>query len=198
MPADSGHPLADLHVVAVAEADIGQILRIDLHHRDIGLRVEAENLAAELTVIGETHRDFVSAVHNVGVRQNEAVGADDEAGTRAALLRNGAFTVAAEDRETEALQNFRLIRGQIAERAVHLFLMGLLRHRDVDDRFAVVIHENGEVRQLRLIDNRSGRSVLNRSALGISRVDTAGKRCCNCRRHQGRLDKFGRNHLKIS
>ena len=135
----------------------------------------------------------------MGVRQNETVGADDEAGTRAALLRDRAFTpIATEDRETETLQNFSLVRRQIAERAVHLFLMGLLHHRDVDDRFAVVIHENGEVRQLRLIDNRSGRSVLNRSALGISRVDTAGKRCCNCRRHQGRLDKFGRNHLKIS
>ena len=83
-----GEPMATTHSptrigVGIADLDHGQVGRVDLDHRDVGLRIGANDLRREFALVGEPDENLVSGAHHVGVGEDQAVGADDEAGAQA-------------------------------------------------------------------------------------------------------------------
>ena len=91
---DGQYPLADALVVAVAQRDRLEILRVDLEHGDIGVGIGAHDFSHELAFVMQPHRDLVRARHHVVVGEDVAVRGDDEAGAgslleaRAAVARH--------------------------------------------------------------------------------------------------------------
>ena len=51
--ADGHDPFADAHGIGIADLDHGQVGRIDLDDRDVGLRVGADDLRGEFALVGE-------------------------------------------------------------------------------------------------------------------------------------------------
>ena len=83
------------------------------------------------------------------VREDETIGADDEAGSRAALFRH--FARAAErkgHRETETAEDFRALFIHAAEGIGTGDLTGFAYGGNVDDALAVFFHEIHEVGEL--------------------------------------------------
>ena len=95
--ADGHDPFADAHRIGIADPDHGQVGRIDLDDRDVGLRVGANDLRGEFALVGEPDEDLGSGAHHVGVGENQAVGAHDEAGSQA--LRRLRLTAGERDLE---------------------------------------------------------------------------------------------------
>src|SRR5664280_1324009 len=83
--ADSKHHVANAQPVAVSQRDRGQVVRLDLDDRDISFGVGPDNLALELAVVRQGHLEFVSALDDVVVGQDIAVGRDDDPGAEALL-----------------------------------------------------------------------------------------------------------------
>ena len=73
------HPLAHPGAVAVAEGSGREIRGVDLQHRDVGRGVGAHQLRLELAPVQKPDREILGAVHHVGVGQDVAVTAHDEA-----------------------------------------------------------------------------------------------------------------------
>ena len=84
--ADRDHPFADLQLVGVADRDLRQVLRLDLEQRHVGALVGADDLGLELALVGELDVDFVGAVDDMRVGDEEAVGRNDEAGADRLLV----------------------------------------------------------------------------------------------------------------
>ena len=88
-------------VVGVAElAPSAARLRIDLQHREVGLRVASHDLGVELAAVVQRDGDLLGVLHHVVVGEDDAVLADDEARPRAVLreaaARRGGGAEAAE------------------------------------------------------------------------------------------------------
>ena len=71
----------------VAERRGGELWRGDAQHRQVGVRIVADEIGAEHPAVGERHRDFVAAGDDVAVGQDEAVGREDESRSRPAAAR---------------------------------------------------------------------------------------------------------------
>ena len=82
--ADGQHPLANARAVVGAKRHGGQVLAIDLDHRDVGRRVASHHGALEGAMVGEGDGEPVRPFDHVVVGEDVAVGRDDEA--RAARL----------------------------------------------------------------------------------------------------------------
>ena len=85
--ADRDHPLAHQQRVAVAEGRHRQaVLRLDLDQRDVGLRVAARDFGVVAAPVQQRDADAVRPVHDVVVREDEALLVDDEARPETLLL----------------------------------------------------------------------------------------------------------------
>ena len=147
--ADGGDPFSDLKIVAVAHLQNRQIFGVDLYDGNVGFGIASQDLALKFPVVRETNHNGVRTVHDVMVREDEAVGADDEAGSRAALFRH--FAGAAErkgHRETEPAEDFRALFIHAAEGIGTGDLTGFAYGGNVDDALAVFLHEIHEVGEL--------------------------------------------------
>ena len=85
----NGEPIASTHSptfrsLVLPSVTTGRFFASILQHRDVGLRVGAEHLGAELAPVGQLDGDFLGVAHHVRVGQDDAVGADDEARALAA------------------------------------------------------------------------------------------------------------------
>jgi hypothetical protein len=54
----------------------GRPVALDLHHRDVGALVEADDARLQFALVGQRHDHFVGAIDHVGVGHDEAVGTD--------------------------------------------------------------------------------------------------------------------------
>ena len=86
--ADRHHPVADAHLVGIAELHRHQRLRrLELQHREVGLLVDADQLGLDLGAVVEDDLDLVGIRDDVVVGDDDARGIDDEAGAERLVLR---------------------------------------------------------------------------------------------------------------
>ena len=83
--ANGQHPFTHAQVTHLADGDHGQVLGLDLEHRNVSLGVGPQHLGLQFAAVGEFDGDLLGPLHHVGVGQDDAVGADDE--TRALATR---------------------------------------------------------------------------------------------------------------
>ena len=83
--ADRQNFIAHLQFRRVADGDCRQVRGVDLDHRDIGLGVGADDLGFEFAAVGKSDADVRGAVDYVIVRENVAIGTDNDARTEAAF-----------------------------------------------------------------------------------------------------------------
>ena len=57
---------------------------LDLDERDVGIGIRADARRVQVPSVGQPHHDAVGAVDDVMIREDQAVGVDDEAGAGAA------------------------------------------------------------------------------------------------------------------
>ena len=79
--ADGQYPVADLHLIGIAEFGDGQVFALDFYQRNIGAFVQTDDFGAVFLVVVELHAHLVRPFDNVGIGQDVAVAIDDEAGT---------------------------------------------------------------------------------------------------------------------
>ena len=96
--ADGQHPLAGLEVAAVTQGDHWQVFGLNLEHGHVGLGVGAQHLGPKFAPVGQLDGDFLGVLDHMGVGQNDAVGANDEAralGAHGHVLLRCAMTASA-------------------------------------------------------------------------------------------------------
>ena len=144
--ADRQHPVADVGVLRIAQLDHRQVVRLDLEHRHVGLRVHPEDLGLELALVGELDVHLLGAVDHVGVGEDHTVLVHDEA---RALAVDRRFALRhLRHRAVEALE-------EVVERIVRIHLrhvgrrrdLGVPGHADVDHRGPVLLGDRAERRQ---------------------------------------------------
>jgi hypothetical protein len=78
--ADGDDRLADHQVAAVAQGQgLERPVALDLQHRQVGLRVAADQVRVELPPVGQLHLDLAGTVDNVVIGDEVAVLVDEEA-----------------------------------------------------------------------------------------------------------------------
>ncbi len=78
--ADGHHEVAYAQLVAVAELDVGQVLRRDADQRDVGVAVRAEELGLDRAPVRQCHLYVIGVVDDMVVGQHQALlGVDDHA-----------------------------------------------------------------------------------------------------------------------
>ena len=148
--ADRQHRVADAAGAGIAELDHRQIGRRNLQHRDIALLVGADHLGLEFAPVGQLDDDFLGAIDHMRIRQDRAVGADDEA--RAQGMRDGAVRAARCTRSREAAEE---LREGVARIGLGILVVGLVRQgnlaplardTDVDHGRSVALDDGGKIR----------------------------------------------------
>ena len=84
--ADRDRPLADLELVRVAEARRLYGMPLDLHDREVGLRVGADELGGDGLAVGERDLELIRVVDDVVVGEDVALAVEHHARAHAALL----------------------------------------------------------------------------------------------------------------
>jgi hypothetical protein len=77
--ADREDPLTNARAVRVAQPQRSKALGVDFDQREIARRVRMEDGSLQLAVVVQPHPDPLGVPHEVVVRQDVAVGVDDEA-----------------------------------------------------------------------------------------------------------------------
>ncbi len=144
----NGEPMAatpHLEARGVADFHDRQVLRLDFQHRDVGAPIQADHLGVELALVGEFDDDVGGVGSHVGVGENDAVGADDETGTLAALHRLFPLPL----RRSEAAEELehRVVFRDTWERRLNAG-RSFVRHADVDHRRPVLFDDPGEIGEL--------------------------------------------------
>ena len=135
-------PIASTHSATLSCAEsphgiVGRLRRVDLEHGDVGGRVGADDLRAQLALVGHRDRHLDALIDDVVVGEDVAVGRHDHAGAEA--LRTP-FAVAerivliVEEKAEE-----RIVRKRRVRRADDL------RRRDVRDARDRALRDAGEV-----------------------------------------------------
>jgi len=70
---DRSDVIAGFQCVGIPESDLAQALGLDLDDGDVGLRVAADQLGREFTLIGERDRDVAGIFDDVGVGDDVAL-----------------------------------------------------------------------------------------------------------------------------
>lgn len=134
----------------MAERHDGQVVGVNLQHGDIRLRIRAQHLGAEFAAVVELDGHFARIAHHVGICHDDAVRADDEAGTEA-VRGHVAATALAALRPLEAAEEFE--EGVVAEVVIAglgrwvISHLGAARDADIDDGRAVARGDLAKVRQ---------------------------------------------------
>ncbi len=140
--ADRHNPIADAHLVAVAEFHgFQRFFRLHPQNRNVDLRIFADDFGLQLLPVGKDHGHFVGIGNHVIIGDDNAGWIDDEAGPERiglALVRTlrlivFSLPVAAK----ELFEHFveRRTRLELRHIGRPLFLEGLSR-RNIDDRIA--------------------------------------------------------------
>ncbi len=134
----------------MAERHDGQVVGIDFQHGDIGLRIGAQHLGAEFAAVVQLDGHFARIAHHVGIRHDDAVRADDEAGTEA-VRGHVAATALPALRPLEAAEEFEeRIVAEVVVAGLGRWVIGHLgaaRDADVDDGRAVARGDLAKVGQ---------------------------------------------------
>ena len=125
----------------MAELHDRQIRRVDLQQREVRTWIGTDDRCDEFAPVVHAHDDFVRVFDDVVVRQDVAVGRDDEARTeRTTLAERRTATATATAVRTLRTAPFgaeeateELVHVRIAATAVAA-MVGFLRRADVDDR----------------------------------------------------------------
>ena len=80
---DGDRYLTNAHAGRIAEPPVGESVRADLDHRQVGVRIVANQLAVDGASVGECRLQRAGTAGNVAVGDQIAVGCDDESGARA-------------------------------------------------------------------------------------------------------------------
>ena len=75
---------SDLDVIGFSQFYDGEVFAFNLDDGNIGFRIRTDDFSFKFTFISEVHGDFIGAVDDVIVCENDAVRIDDAAGTLAA------------------------------------------------------------------------------------------------------------------
>ena len=178
--ADGHHGLAHLEAVGVAERKRGQVAPLDLQQRDVGARVEPDDLRLVLAMVAQPYHDLVGVGDDVDVGDDVAVWRSDHARAEAlAAARRLAITRAALEEPPEEL---------VGQRAARL---RLLRRGDVDDsrpRRLREIHPDAKRRgKLRLaalfLPERRGARGIGRRRIDLDRDHPGGPEGAGRQRH---------------
>jgi hypothetical protein len=157
--ADRQHPFAGPHLLRIADAHGRQILRIDLDHRHVAVRIEADDLRRKFAPVGQSDVHVVGLGHDVCIGQDVTIVADDESRAHPAR-RRVVFLIAtaARRRQAEAPEEIeqRIIRRRAAARSARR--SRVLYDFDVHDCFAVLIDERRKIRQRRRAARRTHRN----------------------------------------
>ena len=79
---DGQDPIADLQLVAVAQGGGGQaMVGLDPQHGQVGLLIGLDVRGTKLLAVGEFHEHFIGPFDDMIVREDDALGVDDHAGT---------------------------------------------------------------------------------------------------------------------
>ena len=125
---DGEDPLTEAELVAVAERDGRQVLRVNLDDGDVRSRVGAHDGGLILGIVVQGDVDRGSAGDDVVVRDDVAVRADDHAGAAAFLLPGLGLAVAIAEAEAVTEEEFERVD------ALHGTALTLDGHFHVDDR----------------------------------------------------------------
>jgi hypothetical protein len=142
----------------IAQLDGRQVVGGDLDDGNIGTAVGANHLGAECALVDELDRHFVCATHHMGIGQDVAVVADDEAGAGAA---RGNFL----DRPASGTAR----RKKAAEEFLHVFPIGNHERKS----FHTALHQLG------------GADVDHCRAVFFDQFGNIHRLSCHCRRRQG-------------
>ena len=176
--ADGEHPLAQTQVVRVAHRDRRQVRRVDLNERHVGRRVGPDHLRVERTVVVQRHAQFRGVFHDMVIRDDIPVGADDHARPAALALARLLGLLLIPPGHAEELEKLL----ESASPAV-IVVLDLLRIDDIDDAFHRIL---GGIRQIgiapRLVRSEMRTHVRSelgrRSGIGLGRPGHAvGSRC---------------------
>src|SRR6185312_13772920 len=99
---DGEHPLTQLHVIGVADGHNGEVLRVDLDERQVGIRVGADDLGYIVVTVVKSDGDGCCAIDHMVVGDDITVAADDHAragGSLIGYLHGVSVTVAEETPE---------------------------------------------------------------------------------------------------
>ena len=83
--ADGQNDVAHLNLGTVRQGDGGKVMRVNLHHGDIGLLVLADDFGGEFAAVLQGDFHLVGIVHHMIVGEDIAVLGHDDAGTEAVL-----------------------------------------------------------------------------------------------------------------
>ena len=89
--ADGQYPVADLHLVGVADFGDGQVVTLDFDEGNVGAFVEADDVGVVFFVVVELDAHFFCAFDDVRVGEDVAVAVDDKA--RALALQDALFVL---------------------------------------------------------------------------------------------------------
>ena len=103
--ANGQHQIAHLAFVAVRKSDGRQVMRVNLHHGNVRLRVVADDFGREHASVLQGHLHFVGVIHHMVIGQDVAVLGHDHTGADAAfgLLRNTSSAAAAKELAEERI-----------------------------------------------------------------------------------------------
>jgi len=76
--ADGDHPFAHLEFIRVADGDFRQAGRFDFQQGHIGALVRADDLGAELALVGQAHGNLFGAVHHMRIGHDVTIRTDDK------------------------------------------------------------------------------------------------------------------------
>ena len=174
--ADGENEIADLDLRAVGHRQRGQILRVDLDHRDVHLRVRADDLRRQPPFVGKLDDDFVRQfsvleMHDVAVREDVAVGGNDHA--RADAVKAILLLVVRFFRAEKALEQF-VFR--------HLTRLRQPRGKDAHHARRDALHHVGEAGRALLLRAVGRRHLLRKMGRGLARIERRLFRTgCGCK-----------------
>src|SRR5260221_30693 len=117
---------------------------VELEQRHVGQPVGADHLGLVLALVGEAHHDLLGLVHHVGVGEDVAVAADDEA--RADRAAFGALARPGQLPRNEAPEEF--LRFLVVHARHHLRAAHASGGADIAHRSALLIDQAREIGQL--------------------------------------------------
>jgi len=84
--------LPDTQLAGFTQFDVRQrVGRADAQHREVAVRIVADEIGVEFRAVRERHADMRRAMHNVAIRQQITVGREDETRTGAAACAAAVF-----------------------------------------------------------------------------------------------------------
>ena len=131
--ANRHHPFAGLQRGRITEFNGWQAIRLNFEQCHISAFVGTHDLCTKLSFIKQLHRDFVSALNDMGVGHDVTVCTNDEARTQGAILRLLRLHTAGRLRE-ETSEDFKSRVVGVGRKTIGRFTATILHGADINDR----------------------------------------------------------------